>query len=60
MNTLAPSFLIGSASFLHVRRATIKSSMRLNGGQIPPLILELYVLEGLKKLMYNVVNTLCP
>ena len=36
VNTLAPSFLIGSSSFLQVTRTTIKSWKRLKFDQIRP------------------------
>ena len=49
VNTLAPSFLIGSSSFLQVTRTTIKALMSLNLGRIPPLTSELAALERLKK-----------
>ena len=45
VTTLAPSFLIGSSSFLHKIRATIKAWMSLNFGKIPSLTLELAALE---------------
>ena len=48
MNTLTPSFLIGSFFFLQVKRSTIKASMGSKFGQIRPWILELAALERLK------------
>ena len=48
VSTLAPSFLIGSSSFLQVTRTTIKAWMSLNIGRIPPLTSELAALEHLK------------
>ena len=60
VNTLAPSFLIGSSSFLQVTRTTIKALMSLNLGRIPPLTSELAALERLKKTSYNLVSTLAP
>ena len=36
VNTLAPSFLIRSSSFLQVTRTCMKAWMSLNFGQIPP------------------------
>ena len=60
MNTLAPSFLNRSSSFLQVTRTCMKAWMRTNFGQIPPPTPELSALARLKKLMYNVVNTLAP
>ena len=49
VSTLAPSFLIGSSSYLQVRRTTITSQTRLNFGQIRPRTAELAALEHLKK-----------
>ena len=49
LSTLAPSFLIGSSSFLQIMRTTIKAWMSSNLGRIPPLTLELAALERLKK-----------
>ena len=48
VNTLAPSFLIGSSSFLQVTRVTIKAWMSSNFSQIPPLTVEVAALECLK------------
>ena len=48
MNTLAPSFLIGSTSFLQVMRTCMKAWMSSNFGQIPPPNLELSALACLK------------
>ena len=48
MATLATSFLIGSSSFLQVRRKFINASMSMNFGQMPPLTMELSGLECLK------------
>ena len=53
MNTLAPSFLIGSSSFLQVTRPCMKALMNSNFGQNPLSA----ALERLKS-MYDVVNTL--
>ena len=65
VNTLAPSFLIGSSSFLQATRTLIKSGMGLKLGQIGLWTYELASLECLKKspLTYNwrnVVTTLVP
>ena len=60
MNTLAPSFLYESSSFLQVTRTCMKAWMSSNFGQIPPPNPELSALGRLKKSMYNVVNTLVP
>ena len=49
MNTLAPSFLIGSSSYLQVTRTTIISRTILNLGQIRPRTAELAALERLEK-----------
>ena len=59
MNTLAPSFLIRSFSFLQVRRTCMKAWMSSNFGQIPQPTPELSALAH-EKLMHNVVNTLAP
>ena len=50
VNTLAPSFLIGSSLFLQVRRTTIISRKSLNFSQIRPRTAELATLERLKKI----------
>ena len=50
MNTLAPSFLIGSSSYLQVTRTTIISRTSSNLGQIQPRTAELAALERLKKI----------
>ena len=49
VNTLAPLFLIGSSSFLQVRRTTIKSWTSSKFGQIGPWTAELAALERLGK-----------
>ena len=49
VSTLAPSFLIGSSSFLQVSRTTIKAWMSSKLGRIPPLTSMLVALERLKK-----------
>ena len=49
MNTLAPSFLIGSSSYLQVARISITSRTSLKFGQIGPRTAELAALEGLEK-----------
>ena len=49
VNTLAPLFLIGSSSFLQVRRTTIKSWTGSKFGQIGPWTAELAALERLEK-----------
>ena len=45
VNTLEPVFLIGSFSFLQVKRITIKAWMSSDLGGIPPLTSELAALE---------------
>ena len=49
VNTLAPLFLIGSSSFLQVRRTTIKSRPSSKFDQIGPWTAELAALGRLKK-----------
>ena len=49
VNTLAPSFLIGSSSFLQVTRTTIKSWTGSKFDQIRPWTAELAALERLEK-----------
>ena len=49
VSTLAPSFLIGSSSYLQVRRTTIISRKSSNFSQIRPRTAELAALERLKK-----------
>ena len=65
VNTLAPSFLIESSSFLQVTRTTKKSRTISKFGQILPWTAELAALERLKKSPKtyngrNIVNTLTP
>ena len=49
VNTLAPSFLIGSSLFLQVRRTAIISRTSLNFSQIRQRTAELPALDGIKK-----------
>ena len=49
VNTLAPSFLIGSSSYLRVRRTSITSRTSLKFGQMGPRTAELAALERLEK-----------
>ena len=49
VNTLAPSFLIGSTSLLQVTRTTIKSRSSSKFNQIRPWTAELAALERLEK-----------
>ena len=49
MNTLAPSFLIGSSSYIQVTRTTIISRTSSNLDQIQPRTAELAALECLEK-----------
>ena len=65
VNTLAPSILIGSSSFLQVTRTTIKAWTSLKFDQIRSLTAELAALERLEKSPWtyngrNLVNTLAP
>ena len=63
VSTLAPSFLIGSSSYLQVTRSSITSRTSSKFGQIEPKTAELAALERLEKSQYtyngrNLVNTL--
>ena len=49
VNTLAPSFLIGSSSYLQVTRTSITSRTSSKFGQIGPRTAELAALERMKK-----------
>ena len=49
VTTLAPSFLIGSSSYLQVTRTSITSRMSSKFGQIGPRTVELAALERLEK-----------
>ena len=49
VSTLAPSFLIGSSSYLQVTRTSITSRMSSKFGQIGPRTAELAALERLEK-----------
>ena len=65
VTTLAPSFFIGSSSFLQATSKPIISQMSLKFSQIRPGTYELPALERLKKSPYtyngrNVVTTLVP
>ena len=65
MTTLAPSFLIGSSSYLQVTETSITSRTSSKFGQIGPRTAELAALERLEKSPYtyngrNLVNTLAP
>ena len=51
MTTLAPSFLIGSSSFLQVTWSTIKACMGSKFGQIRPWTVGLAALECIKKIL---------
>ena len=62
VSTLAPSFLIGSSSYLQVTRTSITSRTSSKFGQIGPTTAELAALERLEKSPYtyngrNLVNT---
>ena len=63
VSSLAPSFLIGSYSFLHLTRTVIKASVGLKFGNIGPGSTELAALDCLKNSPWtyngrNVVSTL--
>ena len=65
MNTLAPSFLIGSSSYLQVTKTYITSQTSSKFGQIGPRTAELAALERLENSTKtyngrNLVNTLAP
>ena len=65
MTTLAPSFLIGSSSYLQVTRTSISSRTSSKFAQIGPRTAELAALERLEKSPKthngrNLVNTLAP
>ena len=62
MNTLAPSFFIGSSSYLQVTKIFITSRSSSKFGQIRPRTGELAALEKSQRLIMekNVVNTLAP
>ena len=65
VTTLAPSFLIGSSSYLQVTRTSITSQTSSKFGQIGPRTAELAALERLEKSPYtyngrNLVTTLAP
>ena len=65
MSTLAPSFLIGSSSYLQVTRTSIISRMSSKFGQIEPRTAELAALERLEKSPKtyngrNLLNNLAP
>ena len=53
MSTLAPSFLIGSSSYLQVMRTSITSQTSSKFGQIGPRTAELAALERLEKSPYS-------
>ena len=62
MSTLAPSFLIGSSSYLQVTRTSITSRKSLKLGQIGPRTAELAALERLENphrlIMGEILRTL--
>ena len=65
MSTLAPSFLIGSSSYLQVTRTSIIYRTSSKFGQIGPRTAELAALERMKKSPYtyngrNLVSNLAP
>ena len=53
MSTLAPSFLIGSSSYLQVTRPSITSRTSSKFGQIGPRTAELAALERMKKIPWT-------
>ena len=55
MNTLAPSFFIGSSSYLQVTKIFITSRSRSKVGQIRPRTVELAALEKSHILIMEVV-----
>ena len=65
VNTLAPTFLIGSSSLFQVTRTTSKSGQSSNLRQIGPRAAELAALDRIEKFPYTyngkyLVNTLAP
>ena len=65
VTTLAPSFLIGSSSYMQVTRTSITSRTSSKFGKIRPMTAELAALERLEKSQYtyngrNLMNTLAP
>ena len=50
VSTLAPSFLIGSSSYLQVTRTSITSRTSSLLGQIGPMTADLAALERMKKI----------
>ena len=56
VSTLAPSFLIGSSSYLQVTRTSITSRTSSKFGQIGPRTAELAALERLEKSFYYLAN----
>ena len=55
MNTLAPSLLIGSSSYLQVTRTYIASRTSSKFGQIGPRTAELAALERLNKIPHRLI-----
>ena len=65
VNTLAPSFLIGSSSYLQVTRTSITSRMSSKVGQIRPRTAELAAIGHLKEFKFRLDTTtnsrvICP
>ena len=60
VTTLAPSFLIGSSSFLQATRTSIKSQMGSKYGQIGLWTMELAARERLESQRLIIVEMLCP
>ena len=60
VSILAPSFLIGSSTFMQVKRTTTKAWMSSTLGRILQLTSELVALECLKKKTSYNLSTLAP
>ena len=58
MNTLAPSFLIGSSSFLQVSRTCMKAWISLNFGKFATELRP--VIDGRIKFLLNILKTNRP
>ena len=60
MNTLAPSFLIGSSSYLQVTRISVTSRTSSKFSQIGPRTAELAALEHLENPHRLIIGKCCP
>ena len=58
MNTLAPSFLLGSSSFLQVSRTCIKAWMSSNFGKFATELLPL--IDIIIEILFNILKTNRP